>query len=81
MDTATGALLAEFHHAALVTDVTFSPAGDRLRSTSEDHHATIWRLDLESRSAEVVAAFVRCHAPYRLVDGRLEVTAPDCGGK
>jgi eukaryotic-like serine/threonine-protein kinase len=80
-DAATAALLTEFHHAAWATDVTFSPAGDRLLSTSDDHHAVIWHLDAESRAPEVVAAFVRCHAPYRLVDGRLDVATLSCDRK
>jgi len=49
-----------------------------LLSTSYDHHAILWRIDLETRPPEVVAAFVRCHAPYRLVDTRLESAPTDC---
>jgi len=75
---ADSSLLAQLHHAAPAQSVAFSPTGGSLLSTSEDHRGLVWRIDLETRPPEVVAAFVRCHAPYRLVDTRLESAATDC---
>jgi WD40 repeat protein len=77
-DTGSSTLLAQFHHGASAHSVRFS-ATDSLLSTSSDHHAVIWRLGTEHRSHETVTAFVRCHAPYRLVETRLEFETPVCG--
>lgn len=58
--------------------VQFSADGSRLLSASADRTAVVWRVDRETRPAAVVTAFVRCHAPYRLVETRLEPTEPSC---
>ncbi|HEY0991738.1 MAG TPA: WD40 repeat domain-containing protein, partial [Kofleriaceae bacterium] len=79
-DTASSSVLAEFHHAASAESVAFAPDGARLLSTSADHRAVVWRTDIEIRSHSIVTAFVHCHAPYRLVETRLEMVIPTCRG-
>lgn len=77
-DASTSSLLAQFHHAATAECVAFTPNGDYLLSTSTDHRAIVWRLGSETRPNASVTAFVRCHAPYRLVETRLEAMATEC---
>jgi WD40 repeat protein len=66
-----GLLLTVYRHAAGAEYVTFDHAGTTLLSTGDDRHAILWTLGLETRTAEEVAAYVRCHAAYDLVDTRL----------
>ncbi|HEY0476448.1 MAG TPA: serine/threonine-protein kinase [Kofleriaceae bacterium] len=77
-DATTSALLAELHHPLRALSVAFSPDGTHLLSTGEAPRAIVSRIERETRSPEVVAAFVRCHAPYRLKDTRLESATPVC---
>src|SRR5262249_48247079 len=65
-DTTTSDLVAELHHPARVNSVAFSPDGSHLLSAGDAHRAIVSRIELETRSPDIVAAFVRCHAPYRL---------------
>jgi len=77
-DTATSALLAEVHNTGRALSAAFSPDGTRLLSTGDGRRAIVARIELETRAPEIVTAFVRCHAPYRLKDTRLESAAPVC---
>jgi WD40 repeat protein len=78
-DTATSLLLAQFSHGAATGDLAVSrDGGRRLLTTGSDQRAVIWRLDLEDLPPAAVAAFARCHAPYRLVETRLEPATPVC---
>ncbi|HEX3481170.1 MAG TPA: WD40 repeat domain-containing serine/threonine protein kinase [Kofleriaceae bacterium] len=77
-DTATSDLVAELHHPARVNWVAFSPDGRHLLSAGDAHRAIVSRIELETRSPDIVAAFVRCHAPYRLNQTRLESATPSC---
>jgi len=79
-DVASSSLVAQFHHASRGEDVAFSPGGDRLLSTDDEGRAFLWRLDLETRRPDEVARFVRCRAPYKLVETRLATAAPVCAG-
>jgi WD40 repeat protein len=77
-DVATSSLLAQFQHADVPWGVAFSPDGDLAITSATDLHAIVWHVELEHRPPAVVAAFVRCHAPYRLVETRLETATPVC---
>lgn len=77
-DPTTSSLLAVFRHAAPAISIEFSARGDRLLTGGYDGRAIVWQIDLEDRAPAEVAAFARCHAPYRLVETRLEAAAPRC---
>ncbi|HEY0986544.1 MAG TPA: serine/threonine-protein kinase [Kofleriaceae bacterium] len=76
-DRATSSLLTQFHDVD-VFDVVFAPDGELLISSGVGG-AVVWHLGLETRSPEDVSEFVRCRAPYRLVETRLEPATPVCG--
>ena len=80
-DVMSSSLVAQFRQAAGIESVMFAPAGDQVLSAGLDHRAVIWRVGGETRDAESVTGYVRCHIPYRLVETRLEYAAPSCDGK
>src|SRR5262249_16912044 len=77
-DARTSAELAEIHLPGQLHWVAFSPDGSHLLSAGDAHRAIVSRIELETGPPEVVAAFVRCHAPYRLSETRLESATPSC---
>ena len=77
-DAATSQLVAEIPHPGQVSWLAFSPDGSHLLSAGTAHRAIVSRIELETRSPDVVAAFVRCRVPYRLNDTRLETATPSC---
>ena len=77
-DAETSTLVAELRHSAQVNELGFSPDGRHLVSAGSSGRAIVSRVELETRSPDEVAAFVRCHVPYRLVGTRLESATPSC---
>jgi WD40 repeat protein len=77
-DAATSQLIAEIPHPGQVTWVAFSPDGTHLLSVGTAHRAIVSRIERETRSPDIVAAFVRCRVPYRLNETRLESATPSC---
>jgi WD40 repeat protein len=64
-------------HLAAAVDVQVSKDGTRVLSRDEQGGVFVWRLERDARSADALAALVRCLIPLTLRDGQLTPATPD----
>jgi WD40 repeat protein len=66
LDAETGRPLAVLTgHAHRVVTATYSPDGKRIVTASEDNTARVWDTSKELRSADQIAALIRCKGMTR----------------
>ena len=75
-DASSGALLGTRLHRSSVMQVVWNHVGDHILTASIDHTFRVWDVKREHYEGDELAALSR-RVPWRLVDGRLELTAPD----
>ena len=73
-DVATGELVRTI--TGPTHTVAFSPDGRELYTTGTRDYVVAWRLDVDPRDAEVLAAAVEADSPWRLDGGRLLLREP-----
>jgi len=71
-DPATGKQLGLRMHRRGVMQIVWTPDGRGVLTAGEDGAARLWDVHRDERVPAAIAAYARDHAPYRLVDGRLE---------
>jgi WD40 repeat protein len=73
-DPRTGAQLAEYQQLGEIMDVRWNRDGARLLTTSSAGTVRTWDVRRDGRSVAELEDFVTEHVPFRLVDGRLEIS-------
>jgi WD40 repeat protein len=77
-DAARGALLLTIAHGGLFCAPQFSPDSTRLVTAGTDGTARVWDVSFDSRTPAGIAAYVRCHVPFRLEREALWPSLLDC---
>ena len=65
-DAETGARLSTIAHGGLFCAPQFSADGTRLVTAGGDGTAKVWDVSVDARGPAALAAYVRCHVPFRL---------------
>ena len=81
-DSLDGRLLAHMGDSSLgwITGIGFSPLDDVLITADDHGQIRTWPIEVERRSAAVVARDVACRIPFQLIGSHLIARAiPPCG--